>query len=174
MTAVNSKADSTALAAALGNWTITAGKAVSSTPMSFQDNTTPEVTLAQLATGSGADQKVAVTVNDTTTGVLDTKLTAGDGLKKTVINPAGNESMDLDIDIADTAVFVKTSSGAGDENKVPVLGAIGQIAEGMIPVLTAAKVPDQVFTSTISNQVTSSNNNTNTGAAILCTKSQTL
>ena len=52
MDAVNSKADTTALTAALGNWTITAGKSTSSTAMSFQDNTTPEVTLAQLATGS--------------------------------------------------------------------------------------------------------------------------
>lgn len=45
--------------------------------MKFTDDTTAEVTLATLASGGGADQKVSVTVSDTTTGVLDAKLTMG-------------------------------------------------------------------------------------------------
>jgi hypothetical protein len=44
--------------------------------MKFTDDNTPETTLTQLASGSGADQKVAVSVTDTTTGTLTTKLTA--------------------------------------------------------------------------------------------------
>ena len=38
--------------------------------------------------------------------------------------------MDIAVDTTDTAVFVKTSSGAGDEDKVPVLDASGQLASG--------------------------------------------
>lgn len=93
------------------------------TNLSFKDGSNPAVTLSTLAAGAGADTKVAITVNDTTTDVLDNKLTAGDGLSKTVGTPGGSETLDLDVDTSDTTVFVKTSSGAGDENKVPVLNA---------------------------------------------------
>lgn len=97
--------------------------------MKFRDDNNPEVTLSTLASGSGADTKVSVSINDTTPAVLDSKLTAGDGLSKTIINPASNETLDLDVDTSDTAVFVKTSSGAGDEDKVPVLNASGKLAD---------------------------------------------
>ena len=35
--------------------------------------------------------------------------------------------------VVPTSLVVKTSSGAGDENKIPVLNAVGQIASGFIP-----------------------------------------
>jgi len=56
--------------------------------MAFRDDETAEITLKELATGAPADQYVAVSPTDTTVGHLDAKLTAGDGLKKTIINPA--------------------------------------------------------------------------------------
>jgi hypothetical protein len=52
-------------------------------------------------------------------------VTGGDGITVT----AG----DIDVDTSDTTVFVKTSSGAGDENKVPVLDASGELDEGFMP-----------------------------------------
>ena len=100
---------------------------VASSEIFLGDSTTPKTSLAALAAGAWTDTKVSVSVNDTTPGVLDAKLTAGDGLTKTIINPAGDEDLDLDIDTSDTAIFVKTSSGAGDEDKVPVLDSAGKL-----------------------------------------------
>lgn len=107
------------------------------TNLKFKDGSNVELTLSQIASWGWADQKVAITTNDTTTATLDTKLTAGDGIKKTVINPAGNESLDLDIDVTDTTIFVKTSSGAGDENKIPVLDSNWKLANGFINWFTS-------------------------------------
>lgn len=114
--------------------------------MKFTDDNTPETTLSQLASGGWADQKVAITINDTTTWVLDSKLTAGDGLKKTVVNPAGNETLDLDIDVADTTIFVKTSSGAGDENKIPVLWSSGKLAAWFVDISSSIAADADVTT----------------------------
>lgn len=76
----------------------------------FIDGVNPAVNLSTLASGGGADTKVAVSVTDTTPAVLNSKLTAGDGLKKTIISPAGNESLDFDIDLTDTTIFTTTAS----------------------------------------------------------------
>ena len=54
---------------------------------------------------------MAITTSDTTTKTLDDKLTAGDGLSKTVVNPAGDETLDLDIDISDTTIFKDARTG---------------------------------------------------------------
>lgn len=43
--------------------------------------------------------------------------------------------------MTDTDVFVKTSSGAGDEDKVPILNASGQIADEFINYSGGAIVP---------------------------------
>ena len=53
-------------------------------------------------------------------------------MSKTIINPGGNEQLDLDIDLTDTTTFVQTSSGAGDSGKVPRLGASGTLAAGFL------------------------------------------
>jgi hypothetical protein len=141
MTAINSKADTTELIAKFGNVTITNSEIKATGGMTLKDDNNPAITLSQLASGSGADTKVAITTNDTTTDTLDVKLTAGDGIKKTVVNPGGSETLDLDIDTADTTTFVKTSSGAVDENKIPVLDAGGKIPNGFLnqlPILLIA------------------------------------
>jgi len=57
-------------------------------------------------------------------------ITAGDGLTLT--------ASDMDIDTTDTVIFVKTSSGAGDEDKVPILDASGALATGFINAGTLA------------------------------------
>jgi hypothetical protein len=51
-------------------------------------------------------------------------VTGGDGITVT----AG----DIDIDTSDTTIFKKTSAGAGDENKAPILDASGKLASGFM------------------------------------------
>ena len=60
-------------------------------------------------------------------------VTGGDGIAVT--------SGDIDVDTSDTTTFVKTSSGAGDEDKVPTLNASGQLAAGFIDPVRASNVP---------------------------------
>lgn len=126
-TAVNSKADETELVSRFANFTLTNSEIEASGNMTFKDDNNPAITLTQLASGSGSDTKVAITNNDTTTGTLDVKLTAGDGIKKTVVNPGASETLDMDVDTADTSTFVKESSWAADEGKVPVLDEVGKL-----------------------------------------------
>jgi len=57
-------------------------------------------------------------------------------LIETIGTPGGNETLDVAVDTTDTTTFVKTSSGATDEDKVPVLDATGKLADGFIPTLT--------------------------------------
>jgi hypothetical protein len=100
--------------------------------LEFRDDSTANVKLSTLAAAAGADQYVAVSATDTTVGHLDTKLTVDTGLKVSTTNPAGDESRKIEVDVTDTDVFVKTSGGAADENKVPVLNASGQLATWFI------------------------------------------
>lgn len=85
--------------------------------MKFRDDNTAETSLATIVTWAGTDIFVKVSATDTTSWLLNTKLTAGDGLSKTITSPAGDERLDLDIDLTDTAIFT-TTQAAG---KVPVL-----------------------------------------------------
>lgn len=104
--------------------------------MKFRDDETAEVSLKTLATAGWADQYVSSSATDTTAWHLDTKLTVDTGLKVSTVNPWASESRKVEIDTTDTDVFVKTSSGAGDKNKVPILNASGQIADGFINTTT--------------------------------------
>ena len=104
----------------------------SGTDLTFKDWSNPAVTLSTLASGGWADTKVSISLTDTTPAVLNSKLTAGDGLSKTIINPSDNEILDLDIDVTDTTIFVQTSSGAWDDGKVPRLNVSGKVASWFI------------------------------------------
>jgi len=112
MTAVNSKADTTALIDKFGNVTITNSEIKATGDMTLKDDNNPAITLSQLASGSGADQKVAITNNDTTTGTLNDKLLVGSGLTKTVVNPGASETMRLypDTNILATKTYVDNSN----------------------------------------------------------------
>ena len=103
--------------------------------MKFRDDANPEVSLSTLASGWGADTKVAVTINDTTPAGLNSKLTAWDWLSKTTINPGGNEQLDLDIDVTDTTIFVQTSAWAGDAGKIPRLNSSGLLSTTFSPTI---------------------------------------
>jgi hypothetical protein len=123
--AINSKLDTTGL----GNFTITWSWLDATGSMTLGDDETAPVTLKQLAEWNWADQYFAISENDTTVWHFEDKVTFWDWVKWTKINPWANEQMDIDIDTTDTAVFVKNSSWAADENKVPVLWADGKLTE---------------------------------------------
>lgn len=109
------------------------------TSLSFKDSTTATKTLAQLAALSGSDEKLKVSIDDTNARYLAEKLTGGDGISVTVINDAGDEDLDIDIDLAtdpglefsagqlrakiDSTGLTRTSSGLG----LPTPGADGQV-----------------------------------------------
>ena len=47
--------------------------------------------------GTPIDINAKVSANDTTSGYLNSKIAVGDYLKKTILNPAGNEQLELDV-----------------------------------------------------------------------------
>lgn len=108
------------------------GMDVGETDLVFASDSQAEQTLSQLASLSGSNDKVKVSANDTTEDYLINQITGGDGITVSEINDGGDESLDIDVDTTDTTTFVKTSSGAGDEDKVPVLDTSGQLADGFI------------------------------------------
>lgn len=133
-TAIATKADQSDIDVLLGNFTFTDSEIEATGSMTFSDGETSPVTLKTLATGAPADQYVAVSENDTTVWHLDDKFGSWAWLTETITNPAWNEVLTVSIDTSDTDIFVKNSSGAGDEDKVPVLDATGKLAAWFIDV----------------------------------------
>lgn len=70
------------------------------TDISFRSSAQSEVSLSTLAAAAGTDEKTKVSVTDTTNGYLGSKLTGGDGITLTAINGGGNETLDIDLDLA--------------------------------------------------------------------------
>lgn len=97
------------------------------TNLFLRSNSQAEITLASLASLSGSNDKTKVTASDTTEDYLNTKLTAGTGLGKTITNPAANEGLTFNIDLTDTNAFVETTAGVGDAGKGVILNANGLI-----------------------------------------------
>lgn len=146
-TAINSKADSTDLGDFTFSWddisatgtTMSISQTGSNfrirrdgNSMKFRDNETAEVTLKQLAEWNWADQFFSISENDTTVWHFEDKVVSGAGITQTKNNPWASETMSISVDTSDTGVFVKTSSGAADENKVPVLDATGKLDANFI------------------------------------------
>lgn len=75
------------------------------TDLKFKDGNNTEKTLTQLSSLSGSNDKVKISATDTTEAFLNFKVTAGDWLTKTTINPSWNEVIDFDIDLTDTTIF---------------------------------------------------------------------
>jgi len=59
-----------------------------------------------VGTATGGDVLVGVTGADTTPSYLDDKITTGVGTKKTVVNPAGNEELNIEVDLTDKNAFI--------------------------------------------------------------------
>ena len=91
-----------------------------------------EVSLSTLASASGVNDKVKTSSADTTEGYLNDKIVAGDGLKKAIVDPSAAETLDLDIDLADTTIFSLT----GEAGKVPLGGAGGKFDSSWVDAST--------------------------------------
>ena len=68
--------------------------------MKFTDDNQSEVTLSTLAATGGADEKVKVSIDDTTADYLFAKVVGGDGVSATETNPGGDEDLTLAVDLA--------------------------------------------------------------------------
>lgn len=53
--------------------------------------------LASLEASAGTDEKTKIRSSDTTQGYLNDKIAAGTGIAKTILNPAGNEQLELSV-----------------------------------------------------------------------------
>lgn len=86
--------------------------------MKFTDDSQSEISLSTLAAAAGANDKVKASVADTTAGYLQGKFNAGDGLDEAIGSPAGNETLDVSVDVTD---FIDTSYGlTEDTNNIRV------------------------------------------------------
>lgn len=163
-TAINSKLDNTG-----GNATTTFNLSLSGSnwrirkdgnDMKFRDDNQAEVTLSQLASLSGVNDKVKISVADTTAGYLGAKINSGDGLDEAIGTPGGNETLDLSVDVTD---FIDTNygltenandirvnlaatpglefSGGALTTKLKALGGIEKDSDGLY--LTSAFYPKQ-------------------------------
>lgn len=81
------------------------------TTLRFKSSSQGSVTLDTLAATGGSDEKVGVSANDTTPAYLDTKITGGDGITVTETDDGGNETLDIDVDLAADG-GLEISSGA--------------------------------------------------------------
>jgi len=72
--------------------------------MKFTDDNQAEVTLSTLAAAAGVDDKAKVSVGDTTSSYLATKLVTGAGASLTILNPGGNETLEVALDTAGAGV----------------------------------------------------------------------
>ena len=84
--------------------------------MKLTDDNQSEVSLSTLAAAAGTDEKTRVSNNDTTSGYLNGKLTGGDGITLTEANDGGNETLDIDVDLAATNDLLKFTAGELDTN----------------------------------------------------------
>lgn len=112
------------------------------TTLLFKDGSNSEKDLSDLA-AAGADEKVAVSSNDTTPAYLDTKITGGDGVTVTETDDGGNESLDIDVDItADKGLEFDTGAlqvKAGDNVTVDSTGVNAVLSiEGLVSATASA------------------------------------
>ncbi len=107
--------------------------------MKFTDDANPEVSLSTLASGGGADTKVSVSVTDTTPAVLNSKVTVTAPIQKSILNPAGDETLNLNHDFTNTTYYVATSAGAADSGKVPKLNGSGVLDTTFLPTYPTYK-----------------------------------
>ncbi len=97
--------------------------------MKFKSDSQAEVTLSQLASGAGVNDKTKVSAADTTEGYLFSKLAFSLGLSGTILNPGANESYQIGIDTTEPTLFSQT----GAANKVPVGTPSGLLDPSWIP-----------------------------------------
>lgn len=93
----------------------------SGTNLKFKDASNSETTLTQIAALTGTDTKARITTNDTTSGFLQDKLPAGNGITMTLGNAAANETLtpavslatDPGLEFSSSALRVKIKASGG-------------------------------------------------------------
>ena len=109
------------------------------TDLKFKDSNNSETSLSTLAATGGSDEKVGISSNDTTPDYLVNKITGGDGITATETTDGGDETLDIDVDLATDPglefdsgeLRVKVKSGGGitrDSDGLSVAG--GSIPTG--------------------------------------------
>lgn len=79
--------------------------------INFKSSAQATRTLTQLASLSGANDKFKISANDTTENYAVSKITGGDGITVTETDDAGNETLDIDVQLA-TDPGLEINSGA--------------------------------------------------------------
>lgn len=107
---------------------------------------------------AGSNDKVGISTNDTTPDYLENKVTSGDGIEVTVIDPAGDEGLSLAIDLA-TDPGLEFNSGALQIKAKPAGGIV--VDEDGISVLLESTLTGNYMIGT-TNQSTLSRNTSGT------------
>ncbi len=93
--------------------------------MLFTDDNQAEVSLSVLAAAAGVDDKAKVSAADTTSSYLATKLVAGTGGALNILNPGGNETLEIALDptgagVSDHEVYTPAFLTGGNAPEVVV------------------------------------------------------
>lgn len=107
----------------------------------FKSQTTAAKSLAQLAAAGGSDEKVKISINDTTSNYLLSKLTGGDGILLSEVDDGSDESIDIDLDLATDPGLEITSQKV--RVKVKTSGGITRDSDGLS--LDATAIPRNEF-----------------------------
>lgn len=108
----------------------------------FKSQTTAAKSLAQLAAAGGSDEKVKISINDTTSNYLLSKLTGGDGILLSEVDDGSDESIDIDLDLATDPGLEITSQKV--RVKVKTSGGITRDSDGL-SLDTTASVFSSIF-----------------------------
>lgn len=103
-------------------------------------NAQDAVTFSQLGAAISGGGQVKISAADTTSEYLDDALTAGAGLSKTITNPAGNEQLDLAVNVDDSSIEI-----SADALRVKAAGITSAMLAGSID---ATKIADGSVTDT--------------------------
>lgn len=102
-----------------------------------------KITIHAVEGGVPVDVNAKVTSNDTTSGYLDSKITTGTYLFKTINNPGANENLEIDVDpvqlisgdsgnqiVIGSDGGLKTSYSAPDGSETKVIQGVGVVVSG--------------------------------------------
>ena len=116
--------------------------------MLFTDDNQAEVSLSTLAAAAGVDDKAKVSAADTTSSYLATKIVAGTGGAVTLLNPGGNETLEIGLDptgagVSDHEIYTPAFLTGGNAPEIVVAiwdsvsdGAFSITIDGVIREIT--------------------------------------
>lgn len=151
-----------------------------------------DVTVASTGGGGGTDEYAKVSATDTTSAHLNSKIAVAGGLQKSILNPAGNEVLQIDMPsgatnntlrytgsawAADTRLLSKGIAVASGNGAVEVAGVSGDTAGSSLYIANATSDPTKYAIkavsasgasgiSSVSNDATAGYFETSTGNAV--------